>query len=241
MSEKRVGIIAEGKTDFPIIKGALKAILPNNNFVFTHIQPSEADLLGQTVNTSGFGWAGVYYACNNLSERLELQYLAGTEFDFLVIHIDADVMDASYGEANIVPRKNDLPCYDASNSIDNNCIIVENIVINWLGGVVPFNTALCIPCINTDVWAAFILFPSIRDQLTDSLTKAELEHKLLSMPADSRMLRMKSGKINKNFARYEQASSNLEQNLWIELCNQYSQAKRFTQRIQEINLTSRLS
>lgn len=237
MSEKRIGIIAEGKTDFPIIKGAIKALFPELRFVFTHIQPSESDLLGKTINVDGFGWRGVYHACVNLKERLDLQSAAGTTFDCLIIHVDADLMTQSYGRARVSPRNNDvfLPCYDASQSIEYNCDLVENVVISWLDGQVSDNTALCIPCMNTDTWAAYILSPSLREHLTESLSVEELNHHLLSVPVRERLVRRREGQIRKKTIQYDKAGEMIDSSLWDLLCVKYRQAQKFTDKVRTLH------
>lgn len=242
MSEKRVGIIAEGKHDFPIIKSIIQAIFTDYRFVFTQIQPLESDLLGQTSNVTGFGWGGVYYACCNLESRIELQRAAGTEFDFLVIHCDADIMISTYKEANVTPREQDLelPCYDENQSMGENCGRVENVITNWLGGEVPQNVALCVPCINTDAWTAYILFSEERDRFSENIPKAELEQTLLGMPSDLRMVRMQAGRVRKRPEKYEQAATLLTKDFWGLICANYMQAEKLNKRLMYIDLARQL-
>lgn len=54
--------------------------------------------------------------CRELSERLELQKETGNPFDLLVIHLDGDVSQSTYNQANIhdAPDNEALPCYSGS-------------------------------------------------------------------------------------------------------------------------------
>ena len=68
MSEIRVGIIAEGKTDQIMIAGILKALFPHVSCTIDYLSPTPDEL---TVNykPEGFGWGGV---CKLLGRNEEI-------------------------------------------------------------------------------------------------------------------------------------------------------------------------
>lgn len=242
MSDLRVGIISEGKTDVPIIQSVIKTVFSEHSFVFTQIQPAEADILGQSTSESGFGWKGVFHACEKLSEKIELQRLAGTNFDLLIIQVDGDIMYSKYSHANIQTHLNDLPCYDEKDSIEVNCEKVEHIVGNWIQGEVGPNTVICIPFINTDIWVAYMLYPDKRSYFIESISKEDLERGLIGMSSKIRMMQLNtSGKVRKKMKMYEAASNLLNDELWTEMCETFVQAKRFHDHLKHVDLVAKLS
>jgi hypothetical protein len=57
MSDLRIGLVAEGKTDQVVIEAALKAIL-ERPFILTLLQPETSDPFGDAGPLGG-GWGGV--------------------------------------------------------------------------------------------------------------------------------------------------------------------------------------
>jgi hypothetical protein len=94
MSEPRIAVIAEGQTDVIMIEAALRAILGRPVNV-TALQPEA------TRPQMGSSWCGVLKWCREFTSRgaqsLETDPILGG-FDLYVLHVDADVTDASYAD-----------------------------------------------------------------------------------------------------------------------------------------------
>lgn len=98
----RIGLVAEGLTDYDVIHAALRAVLPNP-FTLTQLQPEPT----MPPNKPRGGWGCVAKWCHqtNLRHSGSLDddpLLFG--FHFLIIHIDVDVGNCDYKDygANLV-------------------------------------------------------------------------------------------------------------------------------------------
>jgi hypothetical protein len=94
MKKLEIGIVAEGVTDFMLLRSLLKNFFDCNCQL---IQPETSDTQGGgnggNQGTFGGGWKGVRAWCQNLSNDFQnlAAYLKTVELDILIIHIDADV------------------------------------------------------------------------------------------------------------------------------------------------------
>jgi hypothetical protein len=84
----RVGIVAEGTTDFLVIEAVVRAIEPDVEFV--RIWPDTT-----MVGLRPYGWRGVKAWCQENAGRIEvfLRGIKGKEIDVLVIHSDCSMAD----------------------------------------------------------------------------------------------------------------------------------------------------
>lgn len=110
MSEPlRLALVAEGPTDRVVIEAAISRILDARPFILNQLQPEQSLAFGPL----GGGWGGVYRWCRQAVDRSGGSVRSDPLFDFhdlLVLHLDADVADKSYPEANIHDNYEDLPC-----------------------------------------------------------------------------------------------------------------------------------
>lgn len=172
MSELRVALVAEGPTDRVVVEAALKALLPRP-FTLAVLQPEA------TRPQLGTGWCGVLKWCREAAARgaedLERDAtLPG--FDLFVIHVDADVAEASYGDGGhaleATAAAASLPALPCSQPCPPPALAVDAIrarVQAWLGleRTGP-RTVLCVPSKATEAWLAAAVLPEA-DRLRDGL------------------------------------------------------------------------
>lgn len=235
MCEIRVGIVAEGPTDQLLIRGIINAEFPDISFVFTNISPTEDELLSG-IKPEGFGWGGVYKVCKHLNEKRALLQAAGVAFDVLVIHLDGDVMLLSYNSAKLDPEPLDgeLPCYEMTGSIESNCEKLQEVLLSWGIGDDP-GIVCCIPYINTDVWAGYILYDAHREFLSERLTEEELDSFLLQRSKkERRLIRMHGSQVKKDTRVYREVSDMISTELLHEMCKRFGQLNMFCEKLTEL-------
>lgn len=89
MSELRIGLVAEGPLDGIIIEAALRAIL-DRPFVLSQLQPEA------TRPSFGGGWGGVFKWCHAFRCAGQTPLESDprlSDFEMVILHIDADVAD----------------------------------------------------------------------------------------------------------------------------------------------------
>jgi hypothetical protein len=137
----RVGIIAEGPTDFLVLEEIMKTVTPDIEFLHIHPAPAVSSRLGN-------GWRGVKAWCQENGPELET-YLAGVQsrpLNLLVIHTDCSMADKLGA---------DRPCPPAS---DTALALKQVIEETWLCRVpLPEFVILATPAMSSDAWvvAAF--------------------------------------------------------------------------------------
>jgi len=95
VSDLRIALVSEGPTDKVLIEAALKAVLPVP-FILSPLATTA------TRPDLGGGWCGVFKWCREVAGRGSVSLetdptLPG--FDLFIVHVDADVADASYSVA----------------------------------------------------------------------------------------------------------------------------------------------
>lgn len=155
MSDVRVAVVAEGPTDVIVIEAALKALLPRP-FVLTQLHPEVRPMLGS-------GWGGVLRWCLDFASRGYARFeddpmLPG--FDLFVVHVDADIGEAAYGDvsgeiAKVAAQKawpplpNNIACPPPSASAD----AARACITAWAQlNVAGPKTVLCVPSKAIDAW-----------------------------------------------------------------------------------------
>ena len=238
MSELRIGIIAEGKTDFTLIEKIAKSVLHSHEIVFTKISPTEDELLGVQPKTEGFGWKSVYFACHNLINRVEMLRETENMFDAILIHLDGDVSQSTYSAANIeYEGENALPCYDCNCSVGENCEKLKEIILNWIDSAVDFKIVFCIPYISTAVWAAYLLYENDRESILENTSAEQLNSYLLQKgKSEGRLIRKKQGNIKKINDGFEVAAEKISLEVWKNMIEVFEQAKNFN--LELISLSS---
>lgn len=236
MSDIKIGVIAEGKTDVILIEGILKKIFAQYPITVVSISPTENEINLLDKKCEGFGWRSVFVICSELQKRIEMQQIIGNVFDFIVIQIDGDVLLASYEDIgvntdpNILGRLN----YDSSLSISENCnYLEENVILrHWIKNVPDIPIIFCVPFINSDIWAAYILYDNQRNDLAESTTKKNLNTVICTRYNGKRLANHKSnGKLKKIVSSYITTIELLDRQLWKELTQKFSQAQKFNDKI----------
>ncbi|MFO8039985.1 MAG: hypothetical protein R6U67_11110 [Sodalinema sp.] len=226
MSEPlKIGLVAEGPTDYEVIQAALKAVLPDP-FIMTSIQPEA------TRPQLGSGWCGVLKWCHTAQQRhtgsLDTDpTLSG--FDLLIIHVDVDVSSFRYddcGESALKAQDNNwetLPCSQPCPPILDTVDALLNVIKSWLGPVTPGDrTLFCLPAQSSGTWLAAAVLSSNDSRLTNAECNPRVEKKLEQLP--------KKQRIRKNKRSYRVNAPKITEN-WEQVKRVCSQAADFEQAI----------
>lgn len=147
-----VGIVAEGSNDFPILQVFIENILPTTfprpiNFVTLQPEPDAT-----TGRYRGGGWGRVIGWCDNYSTGGLSTYFAplfegDIKLDFIVIHIDGDILPAC---ANFCNYPHDVNICDANTKV----IHMEKIIEIRLNATVEHKKmlAIAVPLLHTEAW-----------------------------------------------------------------------------------------
>ena len=192
MSELRIGLVAEGPTDYEILHAALKAIL-SRPFVMTLLQPEA------TRPEVGTGWCGVLKWCQASRHRhpgpLETDPTL-TDFDLIVLHLDADVAGKQYADCGpeVEGKSREwswdtLPCAEPCPPAAATCARLEVMLDRWLRQPGPGDRTLyCIPAQTSDAWLAAVALPVAHALLSNDLECAMgLELALKQLPKPQRI------------------------------------------------------
>lgn len=227
MSDMRIALVAEGKTDFVIIEAALKAILPKP-FILTLLQPED------TRPKMGSGWCGVMKWCQEAMLKPGITALADDPtlgfFDLIIIHLDADVAGKSYTDCGSVISEQvskagwtDLPCEQPCPPSDASITKLIAVLQSWLGSMEPRDkTVFCIPSKSSETWLAAGVYPHNHALLQDSECADNMAGRLANLP--------KAQRIKKSVMDYRKQAKHLTAN-WSEVCSMCSQAAIFQRAI----------
>jgi hypothetical protein len=224
MSDLRIALVAEGPTDAVVIEAALRATL-DRPFVLTLLQPEA------TRWQIGTGWCGVFKWCREFAERPAVSLetdptLPG--FDLFVIHVDADVADAKYGDCGLAVEQAarelaGLPCSKPCPPPQAAADAVRERLESWLGMIaVGPRTVLCVPSKAIDAWLAAAVLPADHGLRSELECQADLASRLAVLP--------KSQKIRKTRRDFEARSGVLVAQ-WQRVRIQCTQAERFSREI----------
>jgi len=231
MSDLRIGLVAEGKTDQVVIEAALKAIL-ERPFILTLLQPETSDPFGGA-GALGGGWGGVYRWCRQVvamqcpvAENPDL-----AEFDLVLIHVDADVAGMRYEDANISDGRTDLPCELPCPPASDTVNALRSVLACWLdlhsAGDLPTRWLFCNPskCVEAWVLASYenALPLLVQDLIPNIECNLSLESRLSNMPIRNRCL-IRGGK--KRIQGYRKAANQIQAE-WQQILRSCSQAARF--------------
>jgi hypothetical protein len=224
MSEAlRVALVCEGPTDRIVINAAVSSLLGRRDFQLSQLQPEESLAFGPT----GTGWSGVYRWCRQAANQgrgsLRNNPLFDS-FDLLVLHLDADVADQTYGSANITVPVEDLPCQRPCPPPADTTNLLRQVVLGWLSeDSIPPKTVLCIPSKSTEAWILAALHPADLIVRSGTLECRDAPANLLSAkPAKSRLVR--AGK--KIVERYQDRAVDIRRQ-WSRV-RALSEAERFS-------------
>ncbi|KHD10962.1 hypothetical protein PN36_32430 [Candidatus Thiomargarita nelsonii] len=237
MSDYRIGIVVEGTTDRIVIESALNKILREHTYTLIQLQPEVSDGLSRGgFGPTGSGWGGVYQWCRQivnmdmaLADNLFLQ-----KFDIIIIHLDADVAEKNYSDANIKnPIKKDLPCVQACPPVSPTIQALERVVLGWLNlkEQLSHPFVMCIPSKCTEAWVAIALYGADEPKiLLEIECHSNIENYLAQKPARERLIRNRSGKMKKLTQKYSEKSGQISSQ-WDYITQKCNQADRFTQQI----------
>ncbi len=155
-------------------------------------------------------------------------------FDFIVIHLDADVAEKNYSQANITnPTNNDLPCAKPCPPASGSVQALKRVISGWLDltGQLPQPFVMCIPSMCTEAWIAVALYgEEDNDILSNIECKLDIENYLAQKPARERVIRNKNGKMKKITCRYSEKSEQITSQ-WDNITHHCDQASIFTEQI----------
>jgi hypothetical protein len=227
MSELRIALVAEGRTDYEIVSAALKAILPRP-FVLTVLQPE------QTRPDLGEGWGGVLKWCLSTARRHsgalhDDPTLA--HFDLLVLHLDADVARGAYAacgpQVEALAEEmawGTLPCSRPCPPAADTCAAIERLLESWLTPVVVgARTVLCVPAQSSGTWLAAAALPLGHALLEDLECNPDVERRLSGLPLALR--------VRKKAREYGEHAPKITKD-WTKVKVLCSQALVFEQRVQ---------
>ena len=229
MSDVRIGLVAEGKTDLVVIEAALQSILGDRSFVLKLLQPETSAPFGGAGQHGG-GWGGVYRWCR---QHVSMQDPTGVNsslqaFDLIMLHLDADVAEETYQNAGIQNGWADLPCPfpcpPAADSVD----ALRQVLCHWLDltteTAIPPHWVFCIPSMSSEAWLVSALYRDTAPGILDEIAcNPALETWLSQRPVREIKL-IRSGK--KHVRSYQDVASRLTV-AWENVRNHCSQAQRF--------------
>lgn len=187
----RIGLVAEGPTDYEIINAALNAIL-SVPFKITLLQPEA------TQTQFGGGWGGVLKWCHAASQRHSgplMQDPTLSLFDLLILHLDADVAAKTYADCGPAVQGmaqnfswRPLPCSQPCPPVANTCTALEQVLLSWLGAVKADTTTICcIPAQSTDTWLSSAVLAPAHPLLQGAECNLALENHLPQLPKQQRI------------------------------------------------------
>ena len=220
----RVALVCEGPTDRIVINAALSSLLGRRDFQLSQLQPEESLAFGPT----GTGWSGVYRWCRQAADQgrgaLRNNPLFES-FDILVLHLDADVADQTYGSANITEPATDLPCSVPCPPPDDTTNLLRQVVLGWLSeDSIPPSTVLCTPSKSMETWVLAALYPADPIVLAGTLECRDAPANLLSAkPAQLRLVRGSKKVVE----RYQDRAGDIGRQ-WSRVRALCSEAERFS-------------
>ena len=229
MSDLRIGLVAEGKTDLVIIEAALQSILGDRSFILQLLQPETSAPFG-AAGQHGGGWGGVYRWCQ---QHLSMRGPTGENpsllgFDLILLHVDADVAGDTYQNANIQNGWTDLPCQAPCPPAADSVEALRQVLCHWLnltpGAALPSHWVFCIPSMCSEAWLIAGLYHQGEPEMMDDI---ECNPALVTWLSQRPV---REGKLvrgeKKQTSAYQAVASRLTA-AWNDIRNHCSQAQRF--------------
>jgi hypothetical protein len=164
----RIALVAEGVTDYVVIRSAVESMLGEQSFDLKLLQPEGSVAFeGQgRAGSLGGGWRGVYRWCLDAAERSGGRISDDPLFintDLLVLHLDADVAEedpANYPYHPIPELEGKLPCAKPCPPPAATTDRLRALLLEWIGeSSIPANTVFCTPSKCAEAWVMAICFP----------------------------------------------------------------------------------
>jgi len=224
----RIALVAEGVTDYEVLKAAIGAMLDGRSFDLKLLQPEESVAFtgGGNAGVLGGGWKGVYKWCLQAVARGSGR-LSGDPlffgYDLLVIHLDADVASEDPANQAIDPipaLAGILPCAKPCPPPHATTDSLRQVMLLWVGEAqIPAQTIFCTPSKSTEAWVMAVFFPGDREMLRNGWEcHRKPENRLRQQPVGKRF-----SKRQENY----QARGEPFQIAWPEIVTRLSEAQRF--------------
>jgi hypothetical protein len=178
----RVGIIAEGKSEWLVLEAIMRKLY--TNIEFERLRPDMTH-----TSKSPYGWRGVKAWCQEMGPTLEtfMTGVKGRELHLLVIHTDCSMAHNENA---------DRPCPPA---VDTANALHQVIFERWLDrkDLPPF-VVVALPSKSTDAWVVAALDPPY-----SKLASVECEWNAENELVARRLLRKKDGAVKKSEVQYK--------------------------------------
>ena len=164
-SPMRIAAAVEGPTDAIALEAIVSAVFPDADPEFQTLQPEGSLAFGsKSFADTGNGWGGVYRWVRQAVQEGEGSISGCSVLDFhdvLIVQVDADVADKTYGSANIKDAPcDDLPCDEACPPASATTDTLQTVMLGWLGeDACPERVVLCTPSKSIDTWVLAAVWP----------------------------------------------------------------------------------
>ena len=224
----RIALVAEGVTDYEVLRAAIESMLNGRSFDLKLLQPegSVAFTGGGDAGPLGGGWKGVYKWCLQAAQRGGGS-LSGDPlfigYDLLVLHLDADVANEDPANQSVDPLPElagVLPCAKDCPPPSATTVPLRQVLLSWAGETqTPPQTVLCTPSKSTEAWVMAIFFPNDRDMRRKGWEcHPNPEGRLSQQPAGQRFA--------KRQADYQSRQADLQAG-WPTIAARLSESQRF--------------
>ncbi len=227
-STLRIALVAEGITDFVVLKAVIEAMLNGRSFDLKLLQPEESVAFtgAGMAGLLGGGWKGVYKWCRQSARRSGGSISTDVLFDnydLLVLHLDADVAGedpANYPITPISELAGHLPCEHACPPPEATTNPLRIEMLSWIGeNTLPPRTILCTPSKSIEAWVIAAFFPNDKEMI-----KRGWE---CHPRPESRLAQQKlPHRFGKSQAEYEERRMQFQAN-WPVIAERLSEAARF--------------
>ena len=168
----RVSFVAEGPTDYVVLRAAVRALLGGADFEPVPLKPE----LDESLRTkSASGWGGVYFWCRQTVEQTggpaSGNLLFASDDALVVIQVDADIARRSSADYEIKDAPNDdLPCGQPCPPPSATTDALRAVMLGWLNETaVPPHAVLCTPSKNIETWVLVGLFPENEQAVKENI------------------------------------------------------------------------
>jgi hypothetical protein len=224
----RIALVAEGVTDYEVLKAGVESMLNSQSFDIKLLQPegSVAFTSAGDAGPLGGGWKGVYKWCLQGAERAGGRVRDDALFVtyyILVLHIDADVAGedpANHPLAPIAELAGVLPCEQPCPPPKDTTDRLRQVLLSWIGETqTPPKTVLCTPSKCTEAWVVAIFFPHDGEMIKKGW-------ECHANPASRLGQQKKAHRFAKRQADYQARSAGIQEG-WPRIVNRLTEAQRF--------------
>ena len=205
----RVGYVVEGATDYLVLDALVEEFL-KDDYIPTRIQPPISEFADQQGPLGG-GWRGVLRWCGEANKGLAL-----SNFDVLIVHLDADVAQES--ELDSLQLKSNCPPATFA------CDKLRSHITNLLNTNGTPHIVLCTPAQCTEAWVFAALYYEDVPKYHDFECRREVERLLIPKP--DKLVRDKDGQAKKQTANYRENLWAIVRK-WANATSVCTEAKRF--------------